>query len=220
MPSVIPCVRLTSRCLTDAISYTLFLVNFPIVIVIDQTYISDDIADEAFVCDLEKCKGTCCIEGDVGAPLLEKELPILEALYSQIVPYLTEAGLETIVRQGTWVRDADGDPVTPTIGNKECVYALYDEKGILKCGIEQAWRDGKIPFRKPISCHLYPIRITRYDHREAVNYHRWHVCAPACSLGKELSVPVYRFLKEALVRKYGENWYWELEKEIEKRRVK
>jgi hypothetical protein len=121
-----------------------------------------------------------------------------------------------IEAQGTWVIDADGDKVTPTLGaNRECAYALYDERGILKCGIEQAYLAGKTSWKKPISCHLYPIRVTKYDQYDALNYNRWHICDPACQLGKSLQVPLYTFLKEALVRKYGAAWYAELVEDIE-----
>ncbi len=184
-------------------------------ILIDETVISDDIKEQFFVCDLEKCKGACCVEGDLGAPLTEEETKILDKVYQKVKPYLSDQGIREIEKQGTFILDEEGDFSTPTINGRECAYAIYDDKGILKCGIEQAYNDGKIKFRKPISCHLYPIRITKYDHYEAINYDRWHICSPACGLGKELGVPVYKFLKEALTRKYGERWYRELCIEIE-----
>jgi hypothetical protein len=187
-------------------------------IIIDNAVISDDIKDQFFVCDLQKCKGACCVEGDSGAPLEDEETQILEDIYPLVKDYLTEAGREAIERQGKWVIDKDGDKGTPTIGdNRECAYALYDQKGILKCGIEQAYLDGKINFKKPISCHLYPIRITKYDQFDALNYDRWDLCNPACSLGSQLGVPIYKFLKDALIRKYGESWYAELVREIEEK---
>lgn len=184
-------------------------------ILIDETVISDDIKEQFFVCDLEKCKGACCVEGDLGAPLTEEETKTLDKVYQKVKPYLSDQGISEIEKQGTFILDEEGDFSTPTINGRECAYAIYDDKGILKCGIEQAYNDGKIKFRKPISCHLYPIRITKYDHYEAINYDRWHICTPACGLGKELGVPVYKFLKEALTRKYGERWYRELCTEIE-----
>ncbi|QOI97761.1 MAG: DUF3109 family protein [Flammeovirgaceae bacterium] len=174
---------------------------------VGQVLVTDDIKDKEFVCNLEKCKGACCVEGDFGAPLEDDELPILRAIYEQVKPYLSEAGVKAIERQGTYVLDDDGDFSTPTIGGRECAYAIYDENRVLKCGIEQAYLDGKISWKKPISCHLYPIRITKKKNLEAVNYHKWSICSPACSLGKELQVPLYKFLKEALVRKYGQVWY-------------
>jgi len=156
------------------------------------------------------------VEGDAGAPLEDEETAILEKIYPQVKDYLTDEGRRIIEEQGTWVIDKDGDKGTPTIGdNRECAYAIYDERGVLKCGIEQAYLDGKTDFKKPISCHLYPIRVTKFDQFDALNYDRWHICDPACTLGQSLKVPLYRFLKDALVRKYGEFWYEELIKEIE-----
>lgn len=185
-------------------------------ILVGQAVISDDIKENFFVCDLEKCKGACCVEGDAGAPLEDEETGVLDEIYPLIKDYLTEEGIEAIERQGTWVRDWDGEKVTPTIGdNGACAYALTDERGILKCGIEQAYLDGKIGYKKPISCHLYPIRVTQYDDFDALNYDRWDICSAACVLGSQLGVPVYKFLKEPLIRKYGEDWYAELVREIE-----
>ena len=178
---------------------------------------SDDIRDREFVCNLEKCKGACCVEGDYGAPLEADELQILEDIYPVVKPYLTARGIETIEKEGTHTIDDDGDYCTPIIEGRECVYAVYDKKGILKCGIEQAYNEGKINWKKPISCHLYPIRVTSRRNFEALNYHKWHICSPACSLGKELQVPVYKFLKDPLTRKYGAEWYAELEKAMEKK---
>ncbi|MFN3850093.1 MAG: DUF3109 family protein [Spirosomataceae bacterium] len=183
-------------------------------ILIEDTVISDDIAEKFFVCNLEKCKGACCVEGDLGAPLEEVELPILDEIYEAVKPYLSKEGIEAIEKQGKYILDEEGDYSTTTIDNKECAYAIYDERGILKCGIEQAYLDGKIDFKKPISCHLYPIRITKYDHYHALNYDRWSICSAACELGEQLSVPVYKFLKEPLIRAFGEDWYQELEREI------
>lgn len=183
---------------------------------VGQVLVSDDIKEKEFVCHLEKCKGACCVEGDFGAPLEDDELPVLREIYEQVKPYLSEAGIRAIERQGTYVLDDDGDFSTPTIGGRECAYSIYDEKGVLKCGIEQAYLDGKTTWKKPISCHLYPIRITKKKNFEAVNYHKWSICSPACTLGKQLQVPLYKFLKEALVRKYGQAWYDELTALIEK----
>jgi len=186
-------------------------------IAIGNTYISDDVADQFFVCNLEKCQGACCVEGDAGAPLADEELAILEGIYDKVKPYLSQAGIQAIEAQGKYVKDQDGDWGTTTIGNHECAYAIYDEKGTLQCGIEQAYNDGEIAFKKPISCHLYPIRITQYDQYDAINYDRWSVCSSACSLGASLGVPLYQFLKEPLIRKYGEAWYAELVNLIEKK---
>lgn len=185
-------------------------------IIVENAVISDDVKENFFVCNLEKCKGACCVEGDMGAPLEVDELKTLEDIYEDVKPYLTKEGQAVIEKEGKYVKDVDGDYCTPTIGGKECAYAIRDKKGILKCGIEQAHKEGKTDFKKPVSCHLYPLRITPYDHYDAINYHRWHICNPACSLGRELHVPLYRFLKDALVRKYGEEWYEELIEKIER----
>ncbi|MCE7066519.1 DUF3109 family protein [Dyadobacter sp. CY326] len=186
-------------------------------ILIDNTCISDDIEDQFFVCDLDKCKGACCVEGDSGAPLEEDELAILDEIYPAVEPYLTQAGKDIIAKEGTYTKDWDGDYVTPVINGRECAYAIYDQKGILKCGIEAAFLDGKIGYKKPISCHLYPIRVTKYEQYHALNYDRWEICNPACSLGAALGVPVYKFLKEPLIRAYGTNWYDQLTQEIDER---
>ncbi len=184
-------------------------------IILQNTVISDDIRDEQFVCQLSACLGACCVEGDQGAPLEASELPVLARIYEAVAPFLTPAGRAEIARVGTSVVESDGTLATPTLNGRECAYALYDGAGILKCGIEQAYRAGAIDYPKPISCHLYPIRITKYDGFDALNYDRWDICAPACANGKALGVPVYRFLQAPLTRKYGEDWYRELVKEIE-----
>ncbi|MDQ3394331.1 MAG: DUF3109 family protein [Bacteroidota bacterium] len=184
-------------------------------ILIGNTVISDDIKEGLFVCNLEKCKGACCVEGDLGAPLELEELPILDEIYEDVKAFLSPEGIEAIEQQGKYVLDFEGDYSTPTIDDKECAYATFDEKGILKCGIEQAYLHGKTSFKKPISCHLYPIRISKYDEYDAINYDRWSICNAACTFGAELNVPLYKFLKEALIRKYGLEWYNELVSEIE-----
>jgi hypothetical protein len=185
-------------------------------IVAGKAVLSDDIKENFFVCDLDKCKGACCVEGDAGAPLEDEETLILEQIYPLVKEFLSPAGREAVESQGSWVIDRDGDKGTPTIGtNGACAYSIVDEKGILKCGIEQAYLKGKTSFKKPISCHLYPIRVTKYDDFDALNYDRWHICDPACVLGNQLGVPIYKFLREALIRKYGETWYEDLIKTIE-----
>lgn len=183
-------------------------------ILLDNTVISDDIAEKFFVCDISKCKGACCVEGDAGAPLDKEEIPILAEIYEQVKPYMSEAGIKAVEKKGLYEVDMDGDLATTIIDNKECAYAIYDEKNVLKCAIEQAYLDKKITWKKPISCHLYPIRIKQYGDYEALNYDRWSICSDACKLGESLAVPVYKFLKEPLIRKYGEKWYSNLEKEV------
>ncbi|MEJ7644451.1 MAG: DUF3109 family protein [Chryseolinea sp.] len=182
---------------------------------VGEVLVSDDIRDKEFVCNLDKCKGACCVEGDFGAPLLQEELGILEEIYPQIKKYLSPRGIEEIEKQGAHTIDDDGDLCTPVIDGRECVYAIYDQKGILKCGIEAAFNDGEIAWKKPISCHLYPIRVTQKKNFEALNYHKWSICSPACVLGHELKVPVYKFLKDPLIRKYGEAWYGSLVEAME-----
>lgn len=179
---------------------------------VGKALVSDDLLSEQFVCDLQKCKGACCVEGDAGAPLEAAEVDILKQEFPNFKSYLRPEGIQAVEEQGTHLIDPlDGEPVTPLVNNAECAYVVFDEKGTTLCGIEKAWRDGKTTFRKPVSCHLYPIRIQAYKSFDAVNYHKWQICAPACDLGKELKVPVYRFAKDALIRKYGDDWYTELE---------
>ena len=180
-------------------------------IIIGQTLISDEIYLEQFLCDLPVCKGGCCIEGDAGAPLSLEETEILQKIYQRVKPYMIEKGIATVEVEGTWVTDPAGAPVTPLIEGGPCAYVYYDEQDIAKCAIEKAWEEGVVDFRKPVSCHLYPIRVTAYPHYDALNYHRWPICNCARKKGKKLKVRVYRFLKEALIRKYGQQWYEELE---------
>jgi hypothetical protein len=179
-------------------------------IVIDNKLVSDEIVEEQFVCDLNKCKGGCCVDGDAGAPLSSEELLHLNEVYDAVLPYLDEENKKELLKQGKYVYDNEFGWVTPTIESKVCVYGITDEKGIVKCGIEQAYNDGKVNWKKPISCHLFPIRVklSKNKKTEYVNYEpREDLCSAACNLGKKLKVPVYVFLKEALVRKYGTEFY-------------
>src|SRR5665647_2684048 len=178
---------------------------------IDDTIISLDLLDQRFVCDLDACKGICCIEGDDGAPLEEEEVKIIEDLLPIIWDDLTEKSKELIKKQGVSYIDSDGEPVTSIVNGDECVFTYTDEKGQCKCAIEKAFREGKTDFYKPISCHLYPVRLQKYEEYTAVNYHRWNVCNCARKLGGKLEVPVYQFLKEPLTRKFGEAWFEQLE---------
>ena len=177
----------------------------------NKTIVSTEIIEEQFVCDLQKCKGECCVAGDSGAPLELDERDEIEKYYPVVKPLLQKEAIASIEKLGYYLKDEDNDWVTPLVnGNRECAYTIF-ENGIAKCSFEKMYFEGKIPFRKPISCHLYPIRIKKLKNFEAINYDRWEVCAPACKLGKSLKVPVYKFLKDSLVRKYGEDWYMELE---------
>jgi hypothetical protein len=179
---------------------------------IGDTVVSDELLTERFVCDLGRCKGACCVEGESGAPLQRDELETMKAVYPKVRPYMTPEGIRAVETQGVYTVDGDGDDVTPLIGDKgACAYAVMDGE-VASCAIERAHRDGKIDFKKPVSCHLYPVRITPYRQYDAVNYHSWSVCAPACELGQALKVPVYKFVKEALVRKYGRKWFGELKR--------
>jgi len=172
---------------------------------IDKKVVSLDVIKEKFTCDVRKCKGNCCVQGESGAPLDDDEVLILDRIFPDFKDYLRPEGIKAIQEQGIYVVDLDGDKVTPLIANLECAYAVF-ENGIARCGIEKAFEAGAIGFRKPISCHLYPIRITKYDNFEAVNYNRWHLCEYARSYGNELNVPVYKFVDEALIRKYGKEF--------------
>jgi hypothetical protein len=176
-----------------------------------KTIVSEEILEREFVCNLSACKGTCCIDGDAGAPLNEEETKILEEIYPKVKPYLRPEGIAAIEAQGTWVKGEDGDFETTLIEGKDCAYVIFDGETAL-CGIEQAYNEGIVSWKKPVSCHLYPIRVKDFTEFTAVNYDKWHICDDACTLGKELQVPVYKFVKEALVRRFGEDWYLELEK--------
>ncbi len=181
-------------------------------IVIDNKTISDDIVDVQFVCDLNACKGACCVEGDFGAPLDESELKILDDIYEKVAPYLSEDGIKAIDKQGKYLFEKEIKSwCTPMVNGRGCAWLNYDKNGIAMCGIEKAYNDGIIDFKKPVSCHLYPIRVTKHKNFDAVNYERWHICNAACKNGKALKVPVYKFLKEALIRKYGDDFYEALE---------
>ena len=177
-------------------------------IAIDNVLISEDVVEAQFVCDLHKCKGGCCEDGDAGAPLEKKELKQLTDNYEKVKPYLTEEGKAEIKKQGNYVYDDEFGWVTPTVNGTICAYGFRDAAGIIKCGIEAAYNDGMLDWKKPISCHLYPIRIEQTKHYTNVNYEpRDLLCRPGCVLGKKVKLPVYQFLKEALVRKFGAPFY-------------
>lgn len=179
-------------------------------IAIDNTIVSEYLIEKKFVCDIAVCKGECCVAGDSGAPLDEEEIAVLENILDEVKPYIPPDGIEAIKQQGVFVLDEDGDYTTPLVEGKHCAFVYFDNN-VAKCAIEKAFYEGKINWKKPISCHLYPVRITKYKNYDAVNYHQWDVCKPARQCGSKLNVPLFRFLKEPLVRKYGENWYKKLE---------
>jgi hypothetical protein len=181
-------------------------------IAINNTLVSDEILDKKFVCDLNACKGECCVAGESGAPLEKNELPILLEILEKVKPYMNAKGKKAIEKYGPFVLDSDGDYTTTLVSNEaECAFVVFDKNKIAKCAIEQAYNDGVINWKKPISCHLYPIRVTSYKTYDAVNYHQWQICKPACECGSKLNVPVFKFLKEPLIRKFGEAWFNELE---------
>jgi hypothetical protein len=181
---------------------------------VGNVLVHEDVVKENFVCNLNKCKGACCLEGDSGAPLNADELDILNEIYPKVKPFMNAKGIKTIEKNGTYVKDFEGDYTTPCVDvNKECAYVIF-ENGITKCAIEKAYENGAINWKKPISCHLYPIRITKYPEFDVLNYDRWSICSPACSFGSELKVRVHEFLKAPLIRKYGEEWYQELEDQV------
>jgi len=177
---------------------------------IQDTIISLDILEEYFVCDLPVCKGICCVIGDAGAPVEENEIAELEKALPAIWDDLSPEAKEVIEKQGVVYRDIEGEFVTSLVNGDDCVFTYYDENGYCKCAIEKAFSEGKIDFYKPISCHLYPVRVARYNGFRALNYHRWRYCREATALGKEQGVKVYQFLKEPLIRKFGEEWYEQL----------
>ena len=180
-------------------------------IIIGNTLLSDELYLERFVCDLPVCKGGCCVQGDAGAPLELEETKELQSIFPHVQAFMTEPGLLAVQQLGLWVEDEDGELTTPLVEGNQCAYVFFDQNDIAGCAIEQAYLKGLIRFQKPVSCHLYPIRITSYPHYDALNYHQWPICNCARKKGKKLDVRVYRFVKDALIRKYGSAWYEELE---------
>lgn len=178
---------------------------------IQKTLVSLDLLERFFVCDLSACKGACCVKGDSGAPMTDEEIDLLENIIDDVLPYLDEEGKAMIAQKGIFEIDTDGDKGTALLDNGRCAFSLVDESGMVSCGIEKAERAGDVTFKKPISCHLYPVRVTEYKEYDAVNYNKWDICKPACECGAKLDVPLFKFLKEALTRKYGSAWYEELE---------
>lgn len=176
-----------------------------------KTIVSEDLLDKEFVCNLNACKGECCIAGEAGAPLETSESQILDEIYEKVKPFLRNEGIAAIEKQGKFIKNSFGELETPLVEGAECAYVTFNQKGIASCGIEEAYNAGVIDFKKPVSCHLYPVRVQDYSEFSAVNYHSWPICDDACTLGRELQVPVYKFVKEALIRKFGNDWYLELE---------
>ena len=183
-------------------------------LIIQEILVSDDVVEKQFLCNLSACKGACCWEGDFGAPLEDEEIELLEKEYESIAPFLCDAGKRVIEAQGKYCwYEEPAENGTPLIEGAACAYMTYHQAGIAQCGIEQAHKAGCTSLLKPISCHLYPIRVKKEKALgfEALNYDRWDICHAACTLGKKEQLPVYRFVKDALIRKYGEAFYEELD---------
>lgn len=176
-----------------------------------KTIVSEEIIENDFVCNLNACKGACCVDGNAGAPLEDHETEILVDIFNVIKPFLRSEGIAAIEDQGAFVKGEDGEWETTLVNNSECTYVVYADDNTAKCGIEEAYNQGAVLWKKPVSCHMYPVRVREYSELTAVNYHKWQICNTACALGEELKVPVYKFVKEALIRKFGEDWYEELE---------
>ena len=180
-------------------------------LLIDDKIVSLDLLRDRFCCDLAQCKGICCVEGNAGAPLEAEEIDQLEQASEAYKPYLKPEGIEAIERQGFMVVDSDGDYTTPLINDAECAYS-FQENGITFCAIERAYKEGRTSFLKPISCHLYPIRLSVFSNGSVgLNYHRWDVCSAALTLGKKKGIPIYQAVRKALIRRFGEEFYHQLE---------
>ncbi|MEZ5013723.1 MAG: DUF3109 family protein [Chitinophagales bacterium] len=179
-------------------------------IIIQETLVSEDIFEKQFACNLSACKGACCVEGDEGAFVDEKEIKKLKEVYPAVKKYMSKEGIEAVEKQGYYVVNDEGILKTPLMKSGPCAYTIF-ENGIALCGIEKAYFNKEVKWRKPVSCHLYPIRITRVGDHDALNYERWNICKPACTHGKSLGIPVYQFVRDALVRKYGKEYYKALE---------
>jgi len=177
---------------------------------VENALLSEDLFSERFLCDLMACKGACCVEGDSGAPLEPDEVGILEDALDDIKPYMRQEGVDRVEEVGVFTVDVDGEYVTPLVNGEECAFVSFDKNGTAKCSIEQAHREGKTDFKKPISCHLYPIRLSKINDLVALNYHHWPICDPARSCGAKLDLKVFRFLKEPLIRKFGEGFFQQL----------
>ena len=183
-------------------------------LIVGNVLVSEELIDKCFCCDIEQCRGLCCVEGDMGAPVAPAEVAELEEYYPDFQKYMTEEGVAVVEDGGTFVFNGEDSFETPLMAsNDACVFA-YFENGIAKCAIEKCFLNREIPFRKPISCYLYPIRVSRVGDYEALNYDHWSVCRTAVENGNRLKIPVYRFLREPLIAKYGKDWYAELEEMV------
>lgn len=181
------------------------------IVAIEDKLISTELFSRKFVCDLNACKGACCVEGDQGAPLNTEEIDILEEILDDVKPYMRPEGIAAVEKEGVFYMDPWNEPAVTLVNGKECAFVYFDETGITKCAIEQAHYAGKTDWKKPISCHLYPIRVKKIGENSALNYDEWKICEPACACGEKLDVPVYRFLKEPLIRAFGADFYADME---------
>jgi hypothetical protein len=177
---------------------------------VQDKLVATQVFEQKFVCDLNACKGACCIQGDAGAPLNYDEIEILEENLEEIIPYMRLEGISAVTDTGVFYMDTENEPVSTLVNGEECVFVFFDEKGSTKCAIEQAYNEGKITFKKPISCHLYPIRVKKFNDKQALTFEQWDICAPACSCGEALNVPVYQFLKEPITRAFGTSFFTEM----------
>lgn len=184
--------------------------------IIEGVLVPDDILDVHFVCDTVRCRGACCVDGDAGAPLLEREIGILEDYWEESIPWMTEKAVEVVRKNGVFDYDESGHFVTPLVDGGECAFVYYEEE-VARCALEKAFFENRSPFRKPESCHLYPVRVGILPAGDSLFYHKWNICRPALKNGKTLGVPMYVFLKEPLIRRYGESWYASLVKRAEQK---
>jgi hypothetical protein len=182
--------------------------------IVEHCLVSDELGTVNFVCDLSACHGACCIEGDAGAPLDEREISILEDNLDQIIPYMTDKGREEVLSNGVFDYDAAGNFVTPLVDGRECAFVYFEGETAL-CAIEKAWLEKKTDWQKPISCHLYPIRVQKLHDGDGLNYHKWPICKAALKKGRNLDVPLYKFLEQPLTRAYGREWYQKLSDQME-----
>jgi hypothetical protein len=180
------------------------------VIELEGKLISLDVFEKQFVCDIGSCKVACCVEGDDGAPLTMEEVSIIEDDLDKFKPYMRKEGIEAVAHTGVFYMDQDNEPVTTLVNGGACAFVNFNEQGVAKCSIEEAYEDGETAFIKPISCHLYPIRVSKLSKYEALNFNSWHLCNPACRLGESLQVKTYRFLKEPIIRQWGNSFFEEL----------
>lgn len=182
---------------------------------INDILVSDELYESKFLCDLNSCKGACCVEGDSGAPLEEEECFKLDEIFDKVKPYMRTEGIEAVEKHGTFEIDKDEDLVTPLVNNRECAYVYFSKDGGTRCAIETAYNDGRIDWKKPISCELFPVRVSEYPTFTAVNVQLLDICKCACDFGNTFEMPVYKFLKEPLIKRFGQEWYQKMEDFLE-----